>query len=137
MNNSEEKNTLLIVGVVLSVLLPPVGLIICLIELNNIKKNNKPGGNLAVNGIMISILVFVVMIIGSIVLVVVHNKQEEQKDKVRSYERELKKICEIYGDYAEYDSYDNEHPNKKFIQCRNGDCYMYKNGETLASVECN
>ena len=89
---NEEKNTLLIVGVVLSVLLPPIGLIICLICLNDIKKNNKSGKNLATNGIMVSILMIIVLTIGTTVLVIHHNKEEERHEQREKYERELKKV---------------------------------------------
>jgi len=133
----EEKNPLLIVGVVLSVLLPPVGIIICLICLNDIKKNNKPGKNLATNGIMVGILVFIVAIIGTIALIVHNNKVEEERNQRERYERQLEKICDELDRDGNYDSYDKEHPKKRFIQCHNGDCYMYKDGETLASVYCN
>ena len=134
---NEEKNTLLIVGVVLSVLLPPIGLIICLICLNDIKKNNKSGKNLATNGIMVSILMIIVLTIGTTVLVIHHNKEEERHEQREKYERELKKVCESIGEYEEYDTYDPEHPKRKFIQCRHGDCFMYKDGETLASIDCS
>jgi len=133
----EEKNPLLIVGVVLSVLLPPVGIIICLICLNDIKKNNKPGKNLATNGIMVGILVFIVAIIGTIALIVHNNKVEEERNQRERYERQLEKICDELDRDGNYDSYDKEHPKKRFIQCHNGDCYMYKDGETLASVYCS
>lgn len=133
----EEKNPLLIVGVVLSVLLPPVGIIICLICLNDIKKNNKPGKNLATNGIMVGILVFIVAVIGTIALIVHNNKVEEERNQRERYERQLEKICDELDRDGNYDSYDKEHPKKRFIQCHNGDCYMYKDGETLASVYCN
>lgn len=132
-----EKNSLLIVGVVLSVLLPPVGLIICLVCLNDIKKNNKPGKNLATNGIMVSILMTIVLIVGSIGLVIYHNNEEEKEEQTEKYERELKKVCESLDAYGEYDTYDKENPNKRFIQCSHGDCYMYKEGETLASYDCS
>ncbi len=132
----EEKNTILVVGVVLSVLLPPVGLIICLICLNDIKKNNKPGKNLATNGIMVAILMTIVLIVGSIGLSIYHNKKEEEQEQREKYRRELKKVCGQIDDYEEYDSYDKEHPHRKFIQCRMGDCFMYQDGKLLESIDC-
>ena len=95
----------MIVGVVLSVLLPPVGLIICLVCLNDIKKNNKQGKNLATNGIMVSILMTIVLIVGSIGLVIYHNKEEEKEEQTEKYERELKKVCESLDAYDEYETY--------------------------------
>ena len=133
----EKKNNLLIVGVVLAVLLPPVGLIICLIELNDIKKNDKPGKNLAVNGIMVSIIVMIVMIVASIVLVTVHNKKEADAELRRKYRKELQQVCATLKDYEEYDNYDPEHPHKKVIQCRMGDCFMYKDNKLLESIDCD
>ena len=135
--NKEEKNNLLITGVVLSVLLPPIGLILCLIALKDIKKNNKPGENLAINGIMVSILVTIVLIGVSIFLVVHHNKKEEEIEQREKYKRELKKVCEQIDDYEEYDSYDKEHPHRKYIQCRMGDCLMYQDGKLLESIDCD
>lgn len=132
-----EKNNLLIVGVVLSVLLPPVGLIICLVCLNDIRKNNKSGKNLAVNGTMVAILMTIVLIAGSIGLVVHHNHVEKEQEQREKYRRELKKVCEQLDDYEEYDSYDKEHPHKKFIQCRMGDCFMYQDGKLLESIDCD
>lgn len=133
----EEKNTLLIVGVVLSVLLPPIGIIICLICLNDIKKNNKAGANLATNGIMVGILVFVVAIIGSIFLIVHNSNVEKEREQRERYEKQLEKVCNQLDRNGNYDSYDKEHPKKKFIQCHSGDCYMYKDGETLATYYCS
>lgn len=133
----EEKNPLLIVGVVLSILLPPVGIIICLIQLSDIKKNNKPGVNLATNGIMVGILVFVVMIVGIIFLIVHNSNVEKAKNQRERYERQLEKICDQLDRNGNYDSYDKEHPKKKFIQCHSGDCYMYKDGKTLATYYCS
>ena len=137
MKNEEEKNTLLIVGVVLSVLLPPAGFVICLICLNDIKKNNKPGKNLATNGIMVAILMTIVVIVGSIGLAVYNNKQEEKQEQREKYVRELKKVCDQLDRNGNYDSYDKAHPKKKFIQCNSGECYMYKDGETLESYDCD
>ena len=133
----EEKNTLLIVGVVLCVLLPPIGIIICLICLNDIKKNNKEGKNLAVNGLMVGVLMTIAFTAGTIFLVVHHNNKVEEQEKREKYERELKKLCDEYGDSVNYDSYDKDHPNQRFIQCHSGDCYMYKDGKTLASYYCS
>ncbi len=133
----EEKNTLLIVGVVLSVLLPPIGIIICLICLNDIKKNNKAGANLATNGIMVGILVFVVAIIGIIFLIVHNSNVEKEREQRERYEKQLEKVCDQLDRNGNYDSYDKEHPKKKFIQCHSGDCYMYKDGETLATYYCS
>ncbi len=132
----EKKNTLLIIGVVLSVLLPPIGIIICLICLNDIKKKNKTGKNLAVNGLMVGVLMTIAFTAGTIFLVVHHNNKVEEQEKREKYKRELKKVCETIGEYEEYDTYDKDHPNQRFIQCRHGDCYMYKDGKTLESINC-
>ena len=133
----EKNNSLLVIGVILSVLFPPVGIVICLIELNDIKKNNREGKNLAVNGIMVGVLVLIVWIIAAVGLTIYHNHREEEQEQREKYQRELKKVCENLGPDGIYDSYDKDHPNKKFIQCRNGDCYMYKNGQTLESIDCD
>ena len=133
----EEKNTLLIIGVVLSILLPPVGIIICLICLNDINKNNKTGKNLAINGIMVGILMVVVLIVGTIGITVYHNKREEKQEQREKYKRELKKVCDNLDRNGNYDSYDKEHPKKKFIQCHSGECFMYKDGETLETYDCD
>lgn len=135
--NKEEKNNLLITGVVLSVLLPPIGLILCLIALNDIKKNNKPGENLAINGIMVSILVTIVLIGVSIFLVVHHNKKVEEQEQKEAYIRELRKACELRNSREEYSDYDPERPNKKTIQCRDGDCFMYKGGKPVEMIDCD
>lgn len=132
-----EKNNVLIIGIVLSVLLPPVGLIICLIQLSDIKKNNKPGKNLATNGIMVAILMTIVLIAGSIALVVRHNIVEQREEQREKHIKELKKVCENLDRNGDYDSYDKEHPNKKFIQCHSGECFMYKEGKTLEIYDCD
>lgn len=68
-NQVKKTNTLAIIGLIAAILIPPVGLVLCIIALTQAKKRNESGKGLAIAGVVISILelLFTVLLIGMLI----------------------------------------------------------------------
>jgi len=69
MEEEKKTNVMAILGLVFSILFPPLGLIFSIIALNQIKKDPSQGGKgLAMTGLILSIILLIIMLIVFIVL---------------------------------------------------------------------
>ncbi len=83
--SENQTNSLAIVGLIFSILLPILGLILSIISLNQIKKRNEGGKNLAVAGIIISSICMVIglIVIPALVLTTFSGVQNKARDSER------------------------------------------------------
>jgi type II secretory pathway pseudopilin PulG len=101
---SENKtNTLAIVGLIFSILLPLLGFILSIISLNQIKKRGEDGKSLAIAGIIISSMFMVIglIIIPALVLTTFSGVQNKARDSERK--------SDINSMNAQFESYYVEH----------------------------
>jgi len=101
----EKTNTLAIVGLVLSFLMAPVGLILSIIAISQINKRGEKGRGLAIGGIAVSVAVILLNILFfALVFSQFNNVQTKARDSERKADIRLieSKLAEYRADNSSY-----------------------------------
>lgn len=120
MGNNQKYNVLAIVGLIFSFFVAPVGLILSIIALVQIKKTKEKGKGLAIAGLIISILQLLIIILVFVFVFVIFANVANNL--------ELSTACANVDRNGYYETYGVEEGEDGYVICEDYECTYYSDG---------